>query len=255
MGCPSSVVIGNTLTFSICTHDPDTGQLADADTLPAYRVYEDETATPILTGTMAKLDDANTLGFYTERITCSAANGFENGKMYTIYIEATVDSTTGGIAYGFAAETATWSAAERTLTQSAAQVAAIVAGTAITITRGDTVTIALTGLGSLAGRTKLWFTVKQALSMPDTGAVLQVEETGGLLVLNGAAAATETDGSITVNNETLGNVTIVLKAAATAALDAPASLTYDVQMLTASGVTTLTKEDFGVVEDVTRVIV
>jgi len=35
---------------------------------------------------------------------------------------------------------------------------------------------------------------------------------------------------------------------------APASLTYDVQMLTASGVTTLTKEDFGVVEDVTRVV-
>ena len=60
MSCPSVVILGNNLTFSICTHDPDTGVLTDADALPAYRVYEDETAVPILTGTMAKLDDVNT---------------------------------------------------------------------------------------------------------------------------------------------------------------------------------------------------
>ena len=103
MGCPSEVEIGANLVFSICTHDPDTGVLTDADAAPTYRVYEDETATPILTGTMAKLDDANTTGFYTELIACSAANGFENGKSYNIYITATVDSDTGGICYGFKA--------------------------------------------------------------------------------------------------------------------------------------------------------
>jgi len=105
MGCQSEVTIGDYLTFSICTHDPDTGALTDADSAPAYRVYEDETATAILTGTMTKLDDVNTLGFYTERIECSAGNGFEDGKSYTIYIEATVDSDTGGIAYAFRAVT------------------------------------------------------------------------------------------------------------------------------------------------------
>ena len=49
----------------------------------------------------AKLDDAATTGFYTETIACTAANGFEVGKTYTIYIEATVDSDKGGICYSF----------------------------------------------------------------------------------------------------------------------------------------------------------
>ena len=103
MGCPSKVPIGSNLVFSVCTHDPDTGVLTDADSVPTYRIYEDETATPILTGSMAKLDDANTTGFYTEQIECTADNGFEQNKTYTIYIIATIDSSQGGISMGFAA--------------------------------------------------------------------------------------------------------------------------------------------------------
>jgi hypothetical protein len=103
MGCPTEVEIGDSLVFSVCTHDPDTGVLTDADSAPSYRVYEDETGTAILTGSMAKLDDANTAGFYTESIACTSANGFESGKTYTVYIAATVDSDTGGISYGFKA--------------------------------------------------------------------------------------------------------------------------------------------------------
>lgn len=105
MGCQSSAIVGNNLTFSVCTHDPDTGILTDAATDPAYRVYEDETATAILTGSMSKLDDANTTGFYTESIACTTGNGFESGKSYTIYIEATVSGNMGGISYGFTATT------------------------------------------------------------------------------------------------------------------------------------------------------
>lgn len=101
MGCQSTVLLGNNLTFSICTHDPDTGVLTDADSAPTYRVYEDETATAIMNGTMSILDTSNTTGFYTELIACTALNGFEIGKSYTIYIEATVDSDRGGICYGF----------------------------------------------------------------------------------------------------------------------------------------------------------
>ena len=101
MGCQSQVDIDDYFTFSICTHDPDTGELADADAAPAYRLYENETATPILTGTMTTLDATETTGFYTERIECSAANGFENRKSYTIYIVAIVDGDTGGVAYSF----------------------------------------------------------------------------------------------------------------------------------------------------------
>jgi len=76
--------IDDLLTFAIVTTRVDTGAATDADSAPAYRVYEDETATPILTGTMALLDSANTAGFYSEQITLSAANGFEKGKSYNI---------------------------------------------------------------------------------------------------------------------------------------------------------------------------
>jgi hypothetical protein len=100
MGCQSEVYIGDYLTFSICTHDPDTGVLTDATGSPAYRIYEDETATAVATGSMAKLDDANTTGFYTERVEC-AATTYDVGKSYNIYITATVDSDEGGIAYTF----------------------------------------------------------------------------------------------------------------------------------------------------------
>lgn len=101
MGCPSIVGLGDNLVFSITCHDPDTGVVTDADSVPTYRVYENETATPILTGSMAKLDDANTTGFYTELIACTAANGFDDGKTYNIYIAATVDGSTGAISFAF----------------------------------------------------------------------------------------------------------------------------------------------------------
>jgi len=103
MGCPTEVEIGDNLVFSVTTHDPDTGVLTNADAVPAYRIYEDETATAILTGNMSALDSGSTTGFYTESIHCSTGNGFENGKTYTVYIEATVDSDEGGICYGFKA--------------------------------------------------------------------------------------------------------------------------------------------------------
>jgi hypothetical protein len=112
MGCPSDVKIGENLVFSITTHDPDTGVVTDADSAPSYRVYEDETITAILTGTMAKLDDANTTGFYTESIACTSANGFEDGRTYTVYVEATVGGDTGAICYGFKAHSG---AAEHTI--------------------------------------------------------------------------------------------------------------------------------------------
>jgi len=106
MGCPTEVYLGDTLTFSVCTHDPDTGVLTDASAVPDYWIYEDETGVSINTSTpnedvMAKLDDAHTTGLYTETITCSTANGYEVGKTYTVYIEATVDGDKGGICYAF----------------------------------------------------------------------------------------------------------------------------------------------------------
>lgn len=91
--------IDDLVTFACNTHTPSTGAATDADAVPSYRVYEDETGTAILTGNMAKLDDANTVGFYSEQITLSAANGFEKGKSYSIYISATVGGVVGTMSH------------------------------------------------------------------------------------------------------------------------------------------------------------
>jgi hypothetical protein len=238
MGCQSEVTLGDYLTFSVCTHDPDTGELTDADAAPTYRVYEDETATAILTGTMATLDTANTTGFYSERIACTAANGFENDKTYTVYISATVDGDTGGICYGFLCRTIptdVWAAATRTLTQSAASVISAVTGSTVTQYRATSWSFSLTGLGSLAARTKLYFTLKQATTDTDAQAVAQIEETAGLVYVNGAAATTATNGTLTVTDEATGAITITLADDETAALETADAIYYDVKMLTAAG--------------------
>ena len=113
MGCQSKVALGDDLTFGICTHDPDTGVLTDCDSYPTYRVYEDETATPMDGGNMGKIGDPwttyavlderaiNHTGFYVATLSCTIRNGYERGKTYTIYIEATVDSDKGGMCYAF----------------------------------------------------------------------------------------------------------------------------------------------------------
>lgn len=96
--------IDDVIVFPANTHTAATGAATDADAVPSYRVYEDETGTAILTGNTAKLDDANTTGFYSEQITLSAANGFEVGKSYTIYVSATVASVTGTMSHTFRVE-------------------------------------------------------------------------------------------------------------------------------------------------------
>lgn len=82
--------IDDVAVFYVNTHDPETGEALDADSPPTYRVYEAEVATPLVMGSMDLFDAADTIGFYSESITLSAANGFENGKNYVVYVAATV---------------------------------------------------------------------------------------------------------------------------------------------------------------------
>ena len=96
--------IDDNLTVVINTHIASTGGATDATGSPTYRVYEDETGAAILNGTFAKLDDANTTGFYSEQVTLSAGNGFEKGKSYSLYASAVVGSQTGTTGFTFQIE-------------------------------------------------------------------------------------------------------------------------------------------------------
>lgn len=98
--------IDDYITFCCNTHNANTGNMADADAVPTYQVYEDETGTPLTlpSSNMAKLDDANTTGFYSERVQLLAANGFEKGKAYTVYIQANVSGVLGTMHHQFQIE-------------------------------------------------------------------------------------------------------------------------------------------------------
>lgn len=255
MGCPSECELEKTLTFSVTTHSPETGAVSDADTVPAYRIYEDETGTAVLTGSMAKLDDANTTGFYSELITCAAASGFEADKTYTILVSAAVGGVTGSISFGVKVLANIWSYDTRTLTQTGSSVVSAVSGDALTIHRGDTLSVTFSGLSDNSSYTKLWFTVKVNLTDADTSSIIQIVLTNpgdagdGLLYLN-AAAATAGNGAITVPSST--SVAVTLAAVETAKLIPGSYMSYDVQMETSSGITTLVAGTAAVTGDVSR---
>lgn len=262
MGCQTTVSLGDNLTFSITCHDPDTGVLTDASSDPIWRLYENEVTTPILTGTMAKLDDANTTGFYTELVACTAANGFETGKSYTIYIEATVDSDTGGISFAFVVETIAadvWANATRTLTQTAASVIATVSGSVITQYRGNTWAIALTGLGALTNYVSLYFSLKYNAAGSEDDALVRIKDNAsgsgdGLERINQVAPSAAADGSITIDVEADGDITINLTAGQTSLLPLKMDLYYDIKVVFAATVTTLSDGQFNVVGDISKAV-
>jgi hypothetical protein len=150
-----------------------------------------------------------------------------------------------------------WAASVRTLTQTAQQIEDALEGSTITVHRGDELSASLTDLGAIpAGRTKFWFTVKEdPESEADTDAILQIEETAGLVYLNGAAAtaAQALLASLTVDDEADGDVTIWISDSITAALGRTSGASYDFQYLDAGGEAhTLADGTFAVNVDVTR---
>lgn len=151
-----------------------------------------------------------------------------------------------------------WAYAARTLTQGTASVIAAVSGTDISVYSGTTWSISLTGLGSLTGYSKLWFTLKSSDSLPDTDALLQIEITGGLVRLNGRAYSATTDGSIVITDASAGNITITVKPAATSQLAFASDLNYDIKLLTSGGTVSLMADGvskFNILPVTTRAIV
>ena len=151
-----------------------------------------------------------------------------------------------------------WTSATRTLTQSGASVAATVAGSTITLYRGDYWSASITGVGDISERAKLYFTVKQFKANTDAQALLQVVEsnpaagTDGCLIWNGATR-TAANATLTVTDEDTGAFTLAVKQTITK--DAtPDTYCYDLQMIDSDGPTTMLVGSFVVSEDVTRTI-
>lgn len=134
-----------------------------------------------------------------------------------------------------------------------------VVGSTITILRGDTLSARLLDLGDLTQYANLDFTVKRVAGELDDAAKIRLRKNAsgtddGLLRLNGAEHATATDGSIVIDDLATGDIEIKLTAAATQEL-VPGNYVYDVQLITANEVKTLTSGTCQVTADVTRATV
>lgn len=183
-----------------------------------------------------------------------AWNGTAEVKLSDLALQATVLAITSG-----ATAAQVWAYATRTLTQTAAQIAAAVNGSSITIMRGDTLSASLTGIGAITGYTTLDFMVKKQKSDLDTSAIIHIRKNAsavndGLIRINGVAG-TAGNGSITLNDQALGNITIALIASETAKLIPGLGYYYDIQKITGVTVTTMSEGTFNVTPDVTMLVV
>lgn len=131
-------------------------------------------------------------------------------------------------------------------------------GSTITILRGDTFSGALTNIGALTDYVSIDFTVKESYSKTDDEATIRIRKNAsgtsdGLMRLNGAAATSSALGSIAIDDLATGDITITLDETATDDLSTR-NYVYDIQMITASGVKTLTYGKLIVTADVTRLV-
>lgn len=140
--------------------------------------------------------------------------------------------------------------------RSATVAAALTDGGEITIRRGDYWSEQLPAMGSIAGRTALWFTLKRyPRGQDDDQAIIQVTEAGGLVYLNGDDAEDSAYASITIDDEDAGTITLTLEADLTADLELVSGLIWDVQILNAAGKPiTMATGTADVIYDTTRAI-
>lgn len=92
MSCADTAILGKTLTLYLQV--TTSGEPVDSDALPTYSLYENETDAEIISGTMAKLDDAGTTGFYSEEIAITSPNGFRATKSYSVRYAGAVGGNT-----------------------------------------------------------------------------------------------------------------------------------------------------------------
>jgi hypothetical protein len=84
------VKLEDILHGSFATFNPNTGANKDADSTPTLQVYEEGSSTALtITSSVTNI----TTGRYRWQATIAAADGFEAGKFYEVWITATVTGT------------------------------------------------------------------------------------------------------------------------------------------------------------------
>jgi hypothetical protein len=239
--------------FTRNTGLPATGlALADID---LYLTEQDKTTgadTVIWDGTQNPTEEIDNIGAYA-RIYNSANlddNVYYARGSYTGAVVLDVAHVTGSVP-----PVDPWAFETRTLTSSALSTVAAVAGSVITQPWATSWNFSITGLGNLTARASLYFTIKRRTTDVDASSVVQIEETAGLLFINGAAATVAGNGTLTVDDAVAGDVTVTLAVAESNKLRPVDGLQYDFKMITAAALAQLlTLNRFNISDIVTGVI-
>ena len=186
---PAIAILDRTVTFTVVVHDPDTKIETDPDSAPTYRIYRDAEDIPVLTGTMDKLDDANTMGTYKKEV---STVGWAEFSTYTVKVRAVVNGNPGGITLSTVCMAAPWETAIRTLTSSSTAPGVGLQNRVWTVYRGDTLVRTFTTIAADASITKVQFSVKRNLNDTDLEAAFAVDsKTGVVRILENAPTLTE----------------------------------------------------------------
>ena len=81
--------LGDLITFDFTTHNPSTGMVQDADSLPTCKVFKDDNDSAILIPTVIKR--IGETGDYKVSIEGTVGNGFEVGRTYNVIVSVTVN--------------------------------------------------------------------------------------------------------------------------------------------------------------------
>lgn len=110
-------------------------------------------------------------------------------------------------------------------------------------------------LGNITDYNKLYFTAKESKTDLDADALIQVEKTAGLLVINKAVATTAANGTLAVTNLVTGAVVLTVVMAEVSKLTKYGSGWWDLKAInTTSGATIVMEGSFIVDYNVTRKI-
>jgi hypothetical protein len=133
-----------------------------------------------------------------------------------------------------------WSYGNRTLTTTVPGATLVVtAGPALSLVKAISFDVAITGLSIPANWAKIYFTVKANNSEADNKSLIQIvisnpsAGSDGLLYLNAAAAASASDGTLTVDQPG-GNITISITDDGTSLLNSGSNYGYDIKVITSA---------------------
>jgi hypothetical protein len=234
------------------TADPDVAAIkAKTDNLPANPASQ--TNLDIAVSTRSSHTPADVWASPTRTLTVSGG-GATAQEVWEYSTRTLTGGGEGGAATPADVEAST-AAITALLTTQADIVAAVTSGQ-ITQYRGDAWVLPITGLGNITGYASLDFAIKDAANSTDQEAMLWVRKTSsgtseGLLRLNGEAGIAN-KASITIDDATLGNITIRVTGDVTAALRVGPKYFYGVQVITGTSPTTLREAGFTIASDTVR---